>query len=685
MKLAKAIRNTLGGAALVLALMSSVLFFAHRATAQTPAVHTQATLNYDYPRLHIYQAHALDEAELPAIARNDVIVLDDRIVRMRPQSLAQLRALNPNAKILAFIPTEEVLPQEADTRFLQTPYDGWWLLRPYTKLDQDIGATDTQFYVANGSKLKAGDDVRVGLEHMHVTSVSGNRIRVQRGYYSVAASHSKGTHIAAHASSFYDYELGRTWMLNNSIYTPRDGQGRRWTDFLAQYVRDTIIASGLWDGVLLDQCADHLEWIEGGNTDANNDGVADATVGWQDGVRQLITQIRAYAGPDFLLVGNTSCTPYDQMNGLMLESFSAQKDPYGQTASSPYIAELDRWQFEMNRYATWAQLGQPPFTALINSNTYNTDQVSYRDMRFGLASTLMGDGFFYYDSGDQRHGDTWWFDEYDNAGQGRGYLGQPLADARWLDELPGTLLSNGSFEDGQTDWDTYVDHGSGDDASFSPDTTSCSGGNASMHVAIRQAPGADDYGNWWRVRLLHGDVSVSKDQTYTVSFWARASSHRQIAIWVQMMNNPYSLLGLWTMRDLGTSWRHYTISFRANQTFGHGGAGIGFGLASATGDVWVDDVRFQSGAARLWRRDFAHGVALVNASPHARVVDLGGTFRKINGVQDRTVNDGSEVNSVTLPPYDGIILLRPPAVSYPYKKYLPIMLSKRAVSEQCTP
>jgi hypothetical protein len=33
---------------------------------------------------------------------------------------------------------------------------------------------------------------------------------------------------------------------------------------------------------------------------------------------------------------------------------------------------------------------------------------------------------------------------------------------------------------------------------------------------------------------------------------------------------------------------------------------------------------------------------------------------KINGAQDRTVNDGATVTEVTLPPNDGIILLRQP-------------------------
>jgi hypothetical protein len=59
-----------------------------------------------------------------------------------------------------------------------------------------------------------------------------------------------------------------------------------------------------------------------------------------------------------------------------------------------------------------------------------------------------------------------------------------------------------------------------------------------------------------------------------------------------------------------------------------------------------------------WRRDFEHGVALVNNTGSSQAVNLGGTFRKIRGTQDPAINDGSSVSSVTLPASAGLILLR---------------------------
>jgi Hypothetical glycosyl hydrolase family 15 len=61
----------------------------------------------------------------------------------------------------------------------------------------------------------------------------------------------------------------------------------------------------------------------------------------------------------------------------------------------------------------------------------------------------------------------------------------------------------------------------------------------------------------------------------------------------------------------------------------------------------------------VWRRDFDNGVVLVNPKGNgSQTVSLGGTFTKLKGTQDPTVNDGSTVTSVTLADRDGIILKR---------------------------
>jgi hypothetical protein len=60
----------------------------------------------------------------------------------------------------------------------------------------------------------------------------------------------------------------------------------------------------------------------------------------------------------------------------------------------------------------------------------------------------------------------------------------------------------------------------------------------------------------------------------------------------------------------------------------------------------------------VWRRDFEKGVALVNPTDAAVVVELEPGFSRIRGQQAPTVNDGTAAEAVTLAPKDGIILRR---------------------------
>jgi len=65
-----------------------------------------------------------------------------------------------------------------------------------------------------------------------------------------------------------------------------------------------------------------------------------------------------------------------------------------------------------------------PQIVIVNANTDNRGVMSsYQEMRFGLTSTLLGDGYYSFDSGDQSHAQTWWYDEYDTD------LGAPVGGA----------------------------------------------------------------------------------------------------------------------------------------------------------------------------------------------------------------------------------------------------------------
>lgn len=86
---------------------------------------------------------------------------------------------------------------------------------------------------------------------------------------------------------------------------------------------------------------------------------------------------------------------------------------------------------------------------------------------------------------------------------------------------------------------------------------------------------------------------------------------------------------------------------------------LGRALAGPSTSPWSQGV---------YRRDFENGIVLVNPKGNGRVtVNLERSYRKINGTQDRTVNDGGVVSTVTLDDRAGLILLReaPRAVPLP--------------------
>ena len=91
---------------------------------------------------------------------------------------------------------------------------------------------------------------------------------------------------------------------------------------------------------------------------------------------------------------------------------------------------------------------------------------------------------------------------------------------------------------------------------------------------------------------------------------------------------------------------------------GHGTGDLNFSSGTSSAPSGSTTSRCDEVVPEVWRRDYEGGIALVNAEATAQTVSLGGTFRKIDGTQDPSVNDGSLVTAVTLPPKDGIVLLR---------------------------
>ena len=261
----------------------------------------------------------------------------------------------------------------------------------------------------------------------------------------------------------------------------------RWGDHVTQFMATHFLQQGsIWDGVFYDNTWTNISWINNGNFDLDRDGEKDTheelEVVWQRGMNKIFQKTRQLAGKDIILVGNGDRGYTDIINGLYFENFSTN----AQT----------QWGSKMERYNTIARRSQSPRIAIVGNNTQNTGNFrDYKNMRFGLASALLEDGYYGFDFGDQGHENIEYYDEYDVG------LGSPIGQATSQQRL----------------------------SSYAPD---------------------------------------------------------------------------------------------------------------------------------IWRRDYTNGIALVNSTNQRKHIDLGGEFEKIHGTQDRRVNDGSIVSSVTLDSLDGLLLLK---------------------------
>lgn len=203
-----------------------------------------------------------------------------------------------------------------------------------------------------------------------------------------------------------------TWMLNVADNAPLQN-GVRFNQYLAQFVNREILSTGLWNGVFYDNAWRDVQWKTGPNADLNKDGQPDTGIDshWREGMRALFTETRRISGDRHLILGNLTSDAYkNELNGGMFENFPSHNGG---------------WEGTMELYASNQQGSVAPRIMVINANTANkgTQTSNLKNMRYGLASTLMLDGYYAFDYGDQNHNQTWWYDEYDVD------LGQPLGAA----------------------------------------------------------------------------------------------------------------------------------------------------------------------------------------------------------------------------------------------------------------
>lgn len=412
--------------------------------------------------------------------------------------------------------------------------------------------------------------------------------------------------------------------------------------FVATYAAGIVGQSGYpFDGIFFDNVRTtisniHDMWGNAIAVDANGDGVADnpATLdaAWNAGVYQMIALFRQLA-PNAYVSGHLGQTPpgpssLSAFNGDAL-AFPLSDVREGTTAFPSLL----------NAYQTWFSAGQSPAITLLEASPPNQiaygygfsplaampsatslfGATFYPNMRFGLATSLMGDGFSAYDLGDTAAKVNWWYDEY-------GFnLGTPLGPAVQISSTaPANILSNPGFESGFAGWTLGVN--SPANGWVVPDTSLFAEGNQSAHIGIATA----GYSSW-QVELEHPNVPLTAGVTYQLQFWARTSAPRAIALNAMGGAPGYPQYGLASSVAIDTTWRQYSVSFVATATANDGR--LQFYVGDIPGEVWIDYVQLYPATTSVYRRDFTNGAVLLNGSPTSQTVNLEAGLQRFSGSQ----------------------------------------------------
>ncbi|HEY4977183.1 MAG TPA: hypothetical protein VII05_07540, partial [Gaiellaceae bacterium] len=89
--------------------------------------------------------------------------------------------------------------------------------------------------------------------------------------------------------------------------------------------------------------------------------------------------------------------------------------------------------------------------------------------------------------------------------------------------------------------------------------------------------------------------------------------------------------GEWSTFNLTTHWKRYHLSFESSGTDSK--ARIEFMAGATTGSVWIDDVRFFPHRNVIYRREFSHGLVLLNPNRKSQLITTGKGWRRLKGSQ----------------------------------------------------
>ncbi|HEX5788078.1 MAG TPA: SdrD B-like domain-containing protein [Woeseiaceae bacterium] len=557
-------------------------------------------------------------------------------------------------------------------------YAGHWLYKAGTKLRQNVSAGATTLPVADTKRIQKGQYVVIynapagsfrNAEHAKVTGVnhSNRTIQVNRGYKSKAVTHASGSIVAQHLlGQGHEPEL---WAFNMTTQSPRDANGKTFGEFYADWLGNNLLrynngtrTTADIGGVLFD--ADFYFEYSGKQTDTDNDLVVDEGIGpngqnWLgDGLDAFYQRVTNRLPGQYVLVGVHDARGFNAAHGGQMESWLDYGN--GDFNPNPKYDKLSKL-FAAYLY-NMAERDQGPALVLnltkTPTKTYpgNTNASSNAPFRLGLAMTLMEDGYFGTHTAKEPDA---WYDEYavdvragsadfgkaipkSSVGQvhnHRGWLGKPLgsfrriySDTEFAPEK--SLIGNNTFDKSLSGW-----------ASKNVSISRVTSGTQDGAGALRASRMNNFTTNESAAFVGSDRFNVQGGTTYTVAFSARAEDAREIRVAVG--NDSYRVA-------VSKKWRRFVLTFRPTKS---ATTALKFGLGREDSQVWFDSVYVFNKDANVFQREFENGMALANATRSSKTISIGSGFRRINGRQD-PINNGKPATSITLAPFDGIILVR---------------------------
>ena len=430
--------------------------------------------------------------------------------------------------------------------------------------------------------------------------------------------------------------------------------------FQAQYAYQQLVKKGMvYDGIFFDNFFVSQSGLKAdmwGNPvqlDADGDGKPDdpATLdaAWKAGVYAEIREWRKLM-PYALASGHLPRPPNAELGSLF------NGDSFG-FITADVIEGRRLWAAYSDMYSGWWKVRQAPIITMIESSPVN--QISYGYsfepdkviapatkefartyypwMRFGLAATLMGDGFFSQDFGDTQHGNDWWYDELDHD------LGTPCGPAtRVAVGIPDAtdLVVNGGFESGLSPgWTFSADAASGASGTAVLDPAEPGEGKQSVKVTVTNTGD----GTGWKVALTEKNLSVVAGADLELHFRAKADGPRKLSLSMSKQVADWRSYGLWGELELTQTWADYVVPFKVKETATD--ARLQFFFGDTKGTTWIDGVTIVKHPADVYRRDFSQGLALVNATPLPQTLTLGPGYSRLTGSQaprDQRIVDDAE-------------------------------------------